>query len=224
MAEQQHYSLRADAQHNRERILGAAREALAAHGDASLNSIAKKAGVGPGTLYRHFPSREALVLAVYRYDVQQLADAVPELLADHPPVEALRLWFDQLTHDVMIKHGLADVLRAATSDGLAGEIYEPVVGAITLLLTACAQDGSIGPGHDPADILLILGFLWRIDPGPGAETKAARLLDIVMDALRAGAQRTPSPMIPVRTRRNGMPARTGRASPLSLLSLLRARR
>jgi AcrR family transcriptional regulator len=224
MAEQQHDSLRADAQHNRERILEAAREAFAANGDASLNSVAKKAGVGPGTLYRHFPSREALVLAVYRYDVEQLANAAPKLLADHPPIEALRLWFDQLAHYGMIKHGLADVLRAATSDGLAGETYEPVIGAITLLLAAGAQDGSIGPGHDAGDVLLILGFLWRIDPGPEAETKAARLLDLVMDGLRAGAPRTLDPIIPVRARRKDRPDRSGRASPLSLLSFLRAHR
>src|SRR5262249_28404847 len=130
MAGQQHDALRADAQQNRQRILEAAREALAASGAASLNSIAKRAGVGPGTLYRHFPNREALVLAVYRYDVQQLADAAPKLLADHPPIEALRLWFDRLAHYGMIKHGLADVLHAATSDGLVGDTYEPVIGAI----------------------------------------------------------------------------------------------
>lgn len=224
MAEQQQDFLRADAQHNRARILEAAREALAANGDASLNSVAKKAGVGPGTLYRHFPNREALVLAVYRYDVQQLAEAGPKLLADHPPIEALRLWFDRLAHDGMIKHGLADVLRAATSDGLVGETYYPVTGAITLLLTACAQDGSIAPGHDAGDVLLILGFLWRIDPGPGAETKAARLLGLVMDGLRAGAPRTPDPTVPVRSRGKGWLTRTGLASPLSRRSLLRSNR
>jgi AcrR family transcriptional regulator len=183
-------SLRADAQHNRERILEAAREAFAASGDASLNSIAKKAGVGPGTLYRHFPSREVLVLAVYRYDVQKLAGSAAELLAAHPPLKALRLWFDRLAYYGMIKHGLADVLHSATSDGLAGETYGPVIGAITLLLTACVQDGSVRPAVDPDDVLLLLGFLWRIDPGPEAEARAARLLDLVIDGLQAGAPRS----------------------------------
>jgi AcrR family transcriptional regulator len=196
MAGQLHEALRADAQQNRVRILEVAREALAASGDASLNSIAKKARVGPGTLYRHFPNREALVFAVYRYDVEQLAHAAPKLLADHPPIEALRLWLDRLAHYGRIKHGLADVLNAATSDGLAGETYEPVIGAITLLLTACERNGSIGQGHDPDDVLLILGFLWRIDPGPGAEARAARLLDLVMQGLRAGAPaRRPKPAL-----------------------------
>src|SRR5580704_12330249 len=100
--------LRADAQQNRQRILEAAREAFAASGEASLNSIAKKAGVGPGTLYRHFPSREALVLAVYRYDVQKLADAAAELLSEHEPLRALRLWFDRLAYYGQIKHGLGN--------------------------------------------------------------------------------------------------------------------
>jgi AcrR family transcriptional regulator len=188
-----HDPLRADAQQNRERILEAAREAFAESGDASLNSIAKKAGVGPGTLYRHFPNREALVLAVYRYDVQKLADAAPELLASHPPVRALRLWCDRLAHYGLIKHGLAEVLHSATSDGLAGETYGPVIGAITVLLTACEQDGSIRPGVDPDDILLLLGFLWRIDPGPDAATRAARLLDLVIGGLQAGAPRAGRP-------------------------------
>jgi AcrR family transcriptional regulator len=182
-------SLRADAQHNRDRILEAAREAFVASGDASLNSIAKKASVGPGTLYRHFPSREALVLAVYGYDVEKLRDSASDLLSKHEPLRALRLWFDRLAHYGIIKHGLADVLQSATSDGLAGETYGPVIGAITVLLRACEQDGSIRPGVAPDDVLLLLGFLWRIDPGPDAATRTARLLDLVMASLQAGAPR-----------------------------------
>jgi AcrR family transcriptional regulator len=79
-------SLRADAQQNWERILKVALESLTSSSDASLNSIAKKAGVGPGTLYRHFPNREALVLEVYRYEVQQLVEAAPVLLETGPPI------------------------------------------------------------------------------------------------------------------------------------------
>jgi len=185
-------TLRADAQHNRQRILEAARQAFAVSGDASLNSVAKKAGVGPGTLYRHFPSREALVLAVYRYDVQELADSAAELLSGHPPLRALRLWFDRLARYGMIKHGLADVLHSATSDGLAGETYGPVIAAITSLLTACTRDGSVRPDIDSDDVLLLLGFLWRIDPGPDAEARATRLLDLIIDGLRAGPPRSAS--------------------------------
>jgi AcrR family transcriptional regulator len=217
----QHDALRADAQQNRHRILEAARDALATSGDASLNSIAKKAGVGPGTLYRHFPNREALVLAVYRYDMQQLADTAPKLLAESPPIEALRLWLDQLAHYGMIKHGLAGVLHTATSDGLVGETYEPLIGAITQLLRACAEDGSIRAGHDPDDVLLILGALWRIDPGPGAEARAGRLLDFVMAGLRADAPNGPETHATVRAR-SGRPQRTRRRSLIGLPAWLSA--
>ncbi|MCU1682493.1 MAG: hypothetical protein JWQ81_3232 [Amycolatopsis sp.] len=187
MTQRQHEALRADAQQNRDRILEVAHDALAASSDASLNSIAKKAGVGPGTLYRHFPNREALVLAVYRHDVQRLADSAPVLIKEHPPLDALRLWFGQLAHYGRIKHGLADVLHAATSDGLAGETYGPVTGAITLLLRACEEAGAIRPGFDPDDVLLVVGFLWRIDATDDWEARAGRLLDLVMDGLRTGA-------------------------------------
>jgi AcrR family transcriptional regulator len=185
MSHLQHEPVRADARLNRERILDAARDALTVSSDASLNSIAKKAGVGPGTLYRHFPTREALVLAVYRHDVQQLVDSAPVLLEQHLPLDALRLWFDRLAYYGRIKHGLADVLHAATSDGLVGETYGPVIGAITLLLQACEDAGSIRPGLDPDDVLLLMGFLWRLDPSRDWQARANRLLDLVMDGLQA---------------------------------------
>jgi AcrR family transcriptional regulator len=180
-----HESLRADAQLNRDRILEVARHALAASSDASLNSIAKKAGVGPGTLYRHFPNREGLVLAVYRHEVQQLADLAPQLLEEHPPLVALRLWFDRLAYYGKIKHSLADVLHAATSDGLVGETYGPVIGAITLLLHACEEAGTLRSGIDADDVLLMVGFLWRLDPSNDWEARASRMLDFVMDGLCA---------------------------------------
>ncbi len=216
-ADRQGESLRADAQQNRDRILEAAREAFAASGDASLNSIAKKAGVGPGTLYRHFPNREALVLAVYRHDVQRLADSAAELLTENEPLRALRLWFDRLAYYGMIRQGLADALHAATSDGLAGETYGPVIGAIALLLAACADDGSIRGGIDPDDVLLLLGFLWRIDPGSDADARAARLLDLIVDGLKAGAPRSGRP----ETRPRRRPSRSRDVRRLSLLSLIR---
>src|SRR5580693_5308676 len=90
--------LRSNARQNRDRILAVAHEALIASSDASLNSIAKRAGVGIATVYRHFPTREALVLEVYRHEVTQLAEAAPALLASHPPLDALRKWMDRLAH------------------------------------------------------------------------------------------------------------------------------
>jgi AcrR family transcriptional regulator len=180
--------MRSDAEQNRARILEAARTALAESADASLNSIAKLAGVGPGTLYRHFPNREALMLAVYREDVRQLVEAAPALLAAHPPAEALRLWLGRLAPYGRIKHGLAQILDAATSADLAGESYGPVVGAITLLLDAGKDAGTVRPDIDADELLLLVGFLWRIEPGPDWDARSRHMLGLVMDALR-GAPR-----------------------------------
>jgi len=185
MTDQAESQLRADAQKNRARILQVARQALAAAPDASLNSIAKTAGVGPGTLYRHFPSREALVLEIYRAEIQQLVDLSPALVAAHPPLTALRLWLDRLAHYGRIKQGLADVLHAAMNEGVLRETYGPMVGAISGLLRACEAAGATRGGVDAEDFLLLLGFLWRIEPGPAGEERARRLLDLVIDGLRA---------------------------------------
>jgi AcrR family transcriptional regulator len=185
VAQDQREPLRADAQLNRQRILGVAHDALAESGDASLNSIAKRAGVGAGTLYRHFPTREALILAVYQHDVQGLVESVPALLSEHPPLEALRLWFEELAGYVKIKHGLGDALHAATAEDIVSETYGPVTNAIGQLLRAGEDAGSVRPGLDPGDVLLLMGFLWRTGPGEQGKAQAGRLLDLVIDSLRA---------------------------------------
>jgi AcrR family transcriptional regulator len=205
--------LRSDARDNRERILAVARDALAASGDASLNSIAKKAGVGPGTLYRHFPSREALVLAVYREDVGALTDSAAELLAAHGPLQALRLWFDSLSSYAMTNRSLAAALQSVSGDGTLGRASETVSGAAALLISACRDDGSIR--HDIAtdDVLLLLGFLWRMEPGPDGVPRAARILEMIVSGLQAGAVRDP------RNRRGGRPVRRSFRRRLSVFSL-----
>jgi AcrR family transcriptional regulator len=178
-------ALRADAQQNRDRILEVAREALSANPDASLNSIAKAAGVGAGTLYRHFPSREALILGVYHKEIRALVDLVPELLTKHPPLTAFRRWCDRLSHYGRIKHGLAEVLHAAMTDRDFNESYGPMVAALDRLLRAGEASGDFALGADAEDVLLVLGFLWRIAPGAAGEARAARLLDLVIRGLRA---------------------------------------
>jgi AcrR family transcriptional regulator len=175
--------LRSDARENRARILTATVEALTESPDASLSSIAARAGVGIGTLYRHFPTREALLLAVYRNEVQSLVDAAPTLLEAEPPLQALRSWLDRLAWYGMAKVGLKDAL-AASHDRLNAETYGPVVGALRLLLEANEAAGTVRPGLDPDDVLLMLGFLWRIDPDSDWRTRSARLLDITVDGLR----------------------------------------
>ncbi|WP_328676774.1 TetR/AcrR family transcriptional regulator [Streptomyces sp. NBC_00343] len=175
---------RRDALDNRERILTVAREAIAASSSASLTAIAKEAGVGIGTLYRHFPTREALILELYRHDIQHLIDRAPVLLADHPPLMALRLWFDEVAHYGRLKYGVAEVIHAAT-DGGADEYFAPFVAAIALLLKAGAADGSLKSGLDPEDVLFQLSVLWRLDPARGGEARAGRILDLTVDGLRA---------------------------------------
>jgi AcrR family transcriptional regulator len=130
-------SLRADARANRDRILDVARDALAIDPAASLNSIAKAAGVGAGTLYRHFPSRESLVLGVYRKEIDTLVALAPVLLAKHPPLQAFRIWCDRLAKFGRMKYGVADIVHAATSDHDLQETYRPMLGAVRTLKSLC---------------------------------------------------------------------------------------
>lgn len=176
---------RVDAEQNRARILDAARAALEESGDATMQSIAKRTGIGQGTLYRHFPTREALVMTVHRADVRDLVAAAPELLATNPPDVALRLWFGQLAQYGRIKRGLLGALHTVMHAELASEGYEPVLGAIGLLLDAGVSAGSIRPDVEPEEVLLLVGFLWRIDLDADREARAAHMLDLVVDGLRA---------------------------------------
>ncbi|MEU8754805.1 TetR/AcrR family transcriptional regulator [Streptomyces chartreusis] len=175
---------RKDALDNRERILAVAREALSGSGSTSLTAIAKQAGVGIGTLYRHFPTREALVMELYRHDIQGLIDRVPVFLEQNPPLTALRLWFEEVAHYGRLKFGVAEVIHAATKGGLDDEYYEPFVRAIALLLEAGAADGTLKPDLDPEDVLLQLSVLWRIDPARGGTDRSARILTLIVDGLR----------------------------------------
>lgn len=178
--------LRADARANRDRILGIAREALAASPDASLNSIAKAAGVGAGTLYRHFPSREALLAAVYRKEIEELAALAPALLTQHPPLEALRLWCDRFAQAGSVKHGVADTLHAAVSEQDIQDTFRTLVAAVRRLMTACEQAGSILPGISPQDVLVMLSSVLRIAPTPDGKAQVSRILALILRSLTAG--------------------------------------
>ncbi len=180
---------RSDAQRNRERILRAATVELTRRADVPLSAIAKKAGVGQGTFYRHFPHREALVLEVYRYEMRQVAEAAHELLENRPPERALREWMDRLAAFAMTKAGLADAIRLVTSapGGPAKPGPTPVMDAAGTLLDACEAAGAVRPGVSPDDFFLAIAGLWQIDPHEDWEPRAGRLLDLVMDGLRAGA-------------------------------------
>lgn len=177
---------RSDAAQNREAILAVALAALTESSDVSLNAIAKRAGVANATLYRHFPTRENLVLEVYRHEVRQLVDAAGQLLAEREPGEALREWVARLAQYAMTKHGLADAIRAAASPGsdLFRETYAPIVGALGRLLAAAGHAGTVRDGLDPDDVIVALAGLWQIDPSTDWKARAARLYELVFTGLR----------------------------------------
>ena len=176
-------TLRADARLNRDRILDMARQALAADPDASLNSIAKAAGVGAGTMYRHFPSRDALLVGVYRREVDGLVALAPALLEEHTPLEALRLWCERFAQFGSVKHGVAETLRAAVSDYDFRDTYHPLVEAVRRLMQACEQDASVSPGASPEDVLVLLSSVLRIAPTCDGRKQVTRVLDLILRSL-----------------------------------------
>ncbi|MEU8504800.1 helix-turn-helix domain-containing protein [Streptomyces brevispora] len=188
MPEEKNTPLRPDAQRNRERILDAALAELTLAADAPVSAIAKRAGVGQGTFYRNFPNREALVLEVYRHEMQQVADSAAQLLLTRDPDRALREWMDRLAQFAMAKAGLAETLRTTVGrhSGLVHLGHGPLTRAVTLLLDANEKAGTIRPGMTAEDFLLAIAGLWQIDPHSDWQPRAARLLDLVMDGLRAG--------------------------------------
>ncbi|MCX4406231.1 MULTISPECIES: TetR/AcrR family transcriptional regulator [unclassified Streptomyces] len=189
MQEKKATPLRSDAQRNRERILEVALAELTRSADTPLSAIAKKAGVGQGTFYRNFPNREALLLEIYRHEVQQVADTAAQLLETRAPDRALREWMDRLAQFAMTKVGLAEALRATTlAHGTLTRLgYGAMSSAAALLLTANDQAGTIRPGVTPEDFFLVIAGLWQIDAGGDWQPRATRLLDFVMDGLRVGA-------------------------------------
>jgi AcrR family transcriptional regulator len=179
--------VRSDARENRARILEAARQALAEDGGTSMNQVAQRAGVGPGTLYRNYPTREALVLAVYQLDVDQLVESVPGLLAALPPLEALRRWTTDLVNAMRRKHGLGDALSPGAHRSITEQTYGPVIAAITQLLDAGKRDGTIRADADPRDFLQLTGALWRAASGP--EDRSHPMLGLILDGLSTRQQR-----------------------------------
>jgi AcrR family transcriptional regulator len=178
---------RSDARRNREAILAAALEALTESPDASLNAIAKRAGVANATLYRHFPTREELVLATYQREVQSVVDAAGVLLQEQAPIDALRSWVERLARYAVTKHGLADALRKATSPGSdlsSTDTYHAIVAALDRLLQANIAAGTLRPDLDAGDVILALAGLWQLDPASDWTAQAQRVYDIVLSGLQ----------------------------------------
>jgi AcrR family transcriptional regulator len=178
--------LRADAQRNRDKILAAAVRVFSEQGlDAHFERIAKEAGVGSGTLYRNFPTREALIEAAYRNEVARLCDAAPGLLATMPPRAAMRAWMTLFIDYAVAKTGMADALRAVVASGtdLHGPSHEMISAAITTLMDAGTAAGVFRPDIRPADLGAALAGIALTSAGPGQRDRAERLLDLTLDGL-----------------------------------------
>ncbi len=174
---------RADAADNRARIIQAARVVVASADELKLNAVAKQAGVGQGTLYRHFPTREDLLAEVYREDVDELVAAAPRLLAEHEPLTALARWFDRVVDYAQVKRGVFAAVEVAVWQNLSADSHGPIGDALTTLLDAGKADGTIRRDTDARDVILLIGYLTRLEQDEW-DTRARHLLHIVLDGLR----------------------------------------
>ncbi|MCX4681200.1 TetR/AcrR family transcriptional regulator [Streptomyces sp. NBC_01433] len=183
--------LRADARRNRDRLLTVATELLAdSHGQLSLEAVARRADVGIATLYRHFPTREALVLAVYHHEMEQLGRRAGELLAAHGPDEALARWLGELSLYGTTRPGVADAFRAAAAsrDELVHRTYTHITTALTHLLRAAAQTGSTRTDIGADDLLPAVCGAWELPDTPTARQQAGRLVGLLIDGLHVTPQ------------------------------------
>jgi AcrR family transcriptional regulator len=178
---------RTDALRNRERILQVAKEAFTRSGaDASLDDIAKEAGVGAGTLYRHFPTRDALIEAVYRTEVEKLAAAEKKFSENLPPIEALRAWMLLFVDYIATKHIIAPALN--TLVGGPSKLYEgsrgQIQGAIDSLVKRAIESGYIRGDLEPFDLLRALVGVSNVATSPDWQQSAKRLVDILIAGSR----------------------------------------
>lgn len=187
--------LRADARRNRDAVLAAAAEAFAAAGvQAPLEDIARAAGVGVGTLYRHFPTREALVFGVYSREVEQLAASAAVLAADREPAEALREWMRRFVRYAATKRGLVGMLHTMVQDDteLFDRAKEQIAAAAGMLLRAAVDAGQIRADVSAEDLTRSMSGICMVGGRAGEPDCAGRLIDIVYDGLRFGAPAEPS--------------------------------
>lgn len=180
---------RSDAVQNRERILTVALEELIRSAEVPLSTIAKKAGVGQGTFYRHFPTREALVIEVYRHEMSQVVEFATHLLETRAPDQALREWMNRLAEYAITKAGLANAIRQAASskDCAVTGGYASVIAAAQMLLNANEKAGTIRAGITADDFFLAIAGIWQIDASEDWRPRLNWLMDLVMGGLRTGA-------------------------------------
>jgi AcrR family transcriptional regulator len=178
---------RADAERNRERILEAAKEAFTQSGvNASLDDIAKEAGVGPGTLYRHFPSRDELLEAVYRTEVEKLAAAEGKFAVTMPPMEALRAWMLLFVDYIATKKIIAPALSASVggSSKVIEASYAAIHEAMRALVKRAIKSGELRKDVNPVDLLRALLGVAYLESSRDWQASARRLVDILIAGSR----------------------------------------
>ncbi|GAA3454297.1 TetR/AcrR family transcriptional regulator [Dactylosporangium matsuzakiense] len=189
--------VRSDAARNRQALIEIATRlfAAAAGDEPSMRLIAREAGVGIGTLYRHFPTREALVEAVYQDQVRRLTEGADALLAAHPPARAMRHWMDLFSEWLATKHGMVDTLRAMVGNQQLGHAHTrtELLAAIDKILAAGRAAGDIGTHATAEDVAAALIGIFTVAPITSRAEQAARLLDLVMLGIAATGPDGPRP-------------------------------
>ena len=188
---------RADAVRNRERVLESAKAIFSAGGaDASLEAVARHAGVGIGTLYRHFPTREALFEAVYRREVEQLSELADDLAGEPEPVEALRRWLRSNVEFVATKKGMVAALALAAHGMSELQAFSSarLTKAVGSLLDRAIASGEIRADISPADVFRALIGMCYMNDQPGWQASVVKLLDVFVDGLRVQPAAQPQPM------------------------------
>lgn len=178
---------RSDAKRNRKRILEVAKEAFTRSGaETSLDDIAKQTGVGPGTLYRHFPTRDALLEAVYRTEVEKLAGAERELSQTLPPIKALRAWMFLFVDYIAAKHIIAPALNSLVGgrSNVIKASYDQIYDAVRALVKRGVESGDIREDLDPIDLLRALIGVANVATSPDWQQSARRLVDILITGSR----------------------------------------
>ncbi|HEY1618866.1 MAG TPA: helix-turn-helix domain-containing protein [Streptosporangiaceae bacterium] len=187
MLDQEHpRRLRADAERNRDRLLEAARAAFSSGAPVTLEQVARDAGVGIGTLYRHFPTREALVEALYRQELADLCASAASLLAGNPPERALRAWMGNFTGYVLAKREMASALRALFAAGTVTvpQIREELAAAVQAILDAGVADGTLRADVRAGDLVAATVGMFTATSLEGGHEQLDRMLDLLTDAVR----------------------------------------
>ncbi|GAA2302909.1 TetR/AcrR family transcriptional regulator [Streptomyces kunmingensis] len=178
---------RADARRNREKLLTAARTVFASTNEgAPLEAIAREAGVGIGTLYRHFPTREALVEALYSAELDAVVDSAPVLLDELPPEAALRAWVERYAAFLATKRGMSDTLRAGWASGSIATpaTRERITATIAMILEAGARTGALRADVEAEEVTMMLLGVFLSTQAVNSPERTSRLLGLVVDVLR----------------------------------------